>query len=162
MDALLTAIVVWLSANFDLPATFNHPKIERVTAGQMATLRFNGLLPPEQRATSSGSGDTEDKNGSRQLIAFYNTQKQIIYISDTWTGRTPADLSVVVHEMVHHLQRAARQTYECPAAREKLAFQAQNKWLTQFGRSLESEFKIDRLTILVTTSCIFGMFDPPG
>jgi Zn-dependent membrane protease YugP len=147
MDAFLTAIVVWLSANFDLPATFNHPKVERVTATQMATLRY---------------GDTENKKGSRQLVAFYNTQKQIIYISDAWTGRTPADLSVVVHEMVHHLQRAARQTYECPAAREKLAFQAQNKWLAQFGRSLESEFQIDRLTILVTTSCAFGMVDPPG
>src|SRR5262245_11180099 len=31
---------------------------------------------------------------------------------------------ILVHEVVHHLQQMANLTYECPAAREELAFAA--------------------------------------
>ena len=44
MDALLTAIVIWLSANYGLPATFDHPRIERVPSIEMATLRYKDSL----------------------------------------------------------------------------------------------------------------------
>ena len=39
MEALLTAIVLWLSINFPLPANLNHPGIKFVSAAEMiATL----------------------------------------------------------------------------------------------------------------------------
>ena len=32
MEALLTAIVIWLSANYSLPASFDHPRVAFVSA----------------------------------------------------------------------------------------------------------------------------------
>jgi hypothetical protein len=55
--------------------------------------------------------------------------------------------------MVHHLQNESGATFECPAGREKLAYEVQNNWLSLFGRDLEGELEIDGLTLWVSTSC---------
>ena len=160
MDALLTAIVVWLSTNYGLPAIFDQPRVERVPLSEMAALRHKGLP-----ASIRGGSTIEDQESSvermRDVVAVYNDQTRTIYLSDKWAGRTPAELSVVVHEMVHHLQNAAGITYECPAAREKLAYEAQDKWLGLFGRSIESEFQINGLALLISTSCAMTEGFPP-
>ena len=65
-----------------------------------------------------------------------------------------AELSVLVHETVHHLQHLAGTRFECAQASETLAYAAQEKWLALFGRSLESEFEIDPFTRLVSTRCM--------
>jgi hypothetical protein len=57
--------------------------------------------------------------------------------------------------MVHHLQGATRTKYECPQAREQLAYAAQEKWLALFGTDLNSEFEIDPLTLAISTRCIY-------
>jgi hypothetical protein len=59
--------------------------------------------------------------------------------------------------MVHHLQNQAGTAYECPTEREKLACEAQDKWLGLFGRNLEAEFEINGLALLVSTSCAMAM-----
>ena len=153
MDALLTAIVIWLSANYDLPETFTPPRIERVPSIEMASLRYKGLLSSHQREVSVIQTQEASIEKMRGIVAFYNDQTKTIYISDTWAGRTAAELSVLVHEMVHHLQYVAGTRYECPAEREKLAYEAQEKWLGLFGLNLESEFEINGLALLISTSC---------
>lgn len=160
MDALLTAIVVWLSANYGLPAIFDQPRIARVPSIEMASLRNKGLPASRQRVST-----IQDQEASvekmRDVVAVYDDQTRTIYVSDKWTGHTPAELSVLVHEMVHHLQNQAGITYECPAEREKLAYEAQDKWLGLFGRSLESEFQINGLALLISTSCVMANGLPP-
>jgi Domain of unknown function (DUF6647) len=152
MEALLTAIVVWLSTNFGLPKTFEHPRIEHVPSVNMAALRVK-RSPLSGRRPGTIAPPKAQLSKIREVLAVYDDQAKVIYLSDTWSGRTAADLSVLVHEMVHHLQSSASLIYDCTAAREKLAYQAQDKWLGLFGVSLESEFQIDALTLLVTTSC---------
>jgi len=49
----------------------------------------------------------------------------------------------------------ARIKYECPMAREKPAYLAQDKWLAQFGLSLEKEFEVDMLTVVVSSACVY-------
>ena len=53
--------------------------------------------------------------------------------------------------------RQAGTAYECPAEREKLAYEAQENWLRLFGRNLEAEFEVDGLALLVSTSCAMEM-----
>jgi hypothetical protein len=156
MDALLTAIVIWLAANYDLPAVFDHPRIERVPSVEMTTLRYKGLLTAHRREISVIRIQEASHEKMRDLVAIYNDRTNTIYLSDKWAERTPAELSVLVHEMVHHLQNKAGIVYECPAEREKLAYEAQEKWLGQFGRTLESEFEINGLALLISTSCAMG------
>ena len=157
MDALLTAIVIWISANYALPASLNHPRIERVASVEMAGLRYKGLLSALQRKTIALQDQESSFEKRRDVVALYNDQTRTIYLSDKWAGATPAELSVLVHEMVHHLQNEAGTTYECPAEREKLAYEAQDKWLHLFGRNLEQEFEINGLALLVSTSCAMAM-----
>ena len=157
MDALLTAIVVWLSTNFGLPMDFEQPHIERVASVEMATLRHRGLWPSRQREAAVISGSTGSDVAAREVVAVYNDETATIYLASDWQGRTPAELSVLVHEMAHHLQARAGTKYECSAQHEKLAYEAQEKWLDLFGRSLESEFRIDGFALLISTSCAMAI-----
>jgi hypothetical protein len=157
MDALLTAIVIWISANYALPASLNHPRIERVASVEMAGLRYRGLLSALQRKTIALQEQESSFEKRRDVVALYNDETRTIYLSDKWAGATPAELSVLVHEMVHHLQNEAGISYECPAEREKLAYEAQDNWLRLFGRNLEQEFEINGLALLVSTSCAMAM-----
>ena len=157
MDALLTAIAIWLSANYTLPGTFAPPRIEHVPSIEMAGLRYRGLLQTQQREISVIQTQEASVEKMRDIVGVYNDQTKTIYLSDKWTGSTPAELSVLVHEMAHHLQNETGTRYECPAEREKLAYEAQEKWLGLFGRTLESEFEINGLALLVSTSCAMAM-----
>jgi Domain of unknown function (DUF6647) len=89
----------------------------------------------------------------RDIVAVYDDANRTIYLPEGWTGVTPAEQSLLVHEMVHHLQNLGKLKYECSEAREKLAFAAQEQWLGLFGRSLSSEFDIDPFTLKVKTVC---------
>lgn len=76
-------------------------------------------------------------------------------------GTCACRIVALVHEMVHHLQNQAGITYECSAEREKQACEAQDKWLSLFGPSLESEFQINGLALLISTSCVMAVGLPP-
>jgi hypothetical protein len=138
MKILLTVIMTWLSSNFDLPAVHDQPDIKLVTQQEMISVRHGGLA----------------LNTASELVALYDDKTRTILLSDRWTGDTPAELSVLVHELVHHMQNAANLTYLCPEAREALAYAAQEKWLSLFGQSLFTAFELDPLTIKVRTACM--------
>ena len=137
MNALLTAIVTWLSFNFGLPAIYDHPTIELLPLTEIIEVRYGSI----------------DSSRRREVVSVYNDTTRSILLPDNWTGETPAELSILVHEMVHHLQNVGGLQYECAASREKAAYAAQEAWLALFGRNLLSEFEIDRMTLVVTTHC---------
>ena len=76
-------------------------------------------------------------------MAVYSDKAQTIFLPEGWTGTTPAELSILVHELVHHVQNAAGLKYSCPQEREKLAYDAQERWLGLFGHNLEHDFELD-------------------
>ena len=137
MTSLLSAIVTWLAINFSLPADHEHPKVEFVPASQLSNARYAGV----------------DFSRRRKVVAAYDDASRTMLLPEGWTARTPAELSILVHEMVHHLQNLAGHRHPCPAAREKLAYAAQQKWLGLFGRDLKSEFDINPMTLKLSTSC---------
>jgi hypothetical protein len=147
MNALITAIALWLSANFALPMPGSPPRVEMAPGEKIAALHygpaFAANMPPRAQ---SGAGD---------IVAVYDDASRTIYLREGWQGQTPAELSVVVHELVHHMQNLSGARYECPQEREKLAYQAQERWLGLFGRNLESEFGIDGFSLLVKTRCYY-------
>jgi hypothetical protein len=145
MNALLAAIVVWLSANFGLPANFDFPSVERMSSIEMTKTLYQSI-PADQRQAMS-------IDRLRAVQSLYSVKKKTIYLRPEWNGRSPAELSELVHEMVHHLQNLSHASYACPEEREKLAYQAQEKWLNMFGHSLTTDFELDGFTILVVTNC---------
>lgn len=138
MKDLVTALVIWLSVGFDLPAMSEHPTIRFETPATMASIRYDG-----------------GKAGHARVVALYDRRAGTIYLSEGWDSRDPVDVSVLVHELVHHLQEQAGREYPCPQAREALAYEAQAEWLAMFGRTLEEEFRTNPLALKLRTSCMF-------
>ena len=154
MDSLLAMIALWLSFNFGLPAISEPPKVAIVSAQDILFKRYNASTPQAQQSLlSANRGNTTDDRKGRHAVAIYDQAAGTIFLTEGWSGKTPADLSVLVHEMVHHMQSANKMIYACPAAREELAYAAQDKWLRMFGRNLFDEFNLDAFTLKVSTTC---------
>lgn len=144
---LVRALGIWLAENFALPLIASQPAVKLVSPVKITTLRYTGLL-------SDKPEDVADvPAGQREVVATYDPLTRTIYLPEGWTGTTPAELSVLVHEMVHDLQNVARTRFACVEASEELAYSAQEKWLSLFGHSLMKDFEIDPMTLLVSTRC---------
>ena len=146
----IEAMETWVSSQFDLPAIHEHPRIEFAPPAKIASLRFTDLL--------SGPGaqvEANDRAPSAQpdTIAIYHDATRTIYLPEGWTGKTAAELSVLVHEVVHHFQNVLGLKHECPQEREKLAYLAQERWLGLFGHSLADDFALDPFSLFVKTTC---------
>jgi len=150
-EDLLDKISSWLSSNFDLPVIKEHPAIMFTTKTELATMR------EKDRVSSQGFTQVETSNEptQRRVVALYDNKLRTIFLTDDWLEQLPADQSILVHEMVHHFQNAAELKFECPMQREKLAYLAQDKWLSRFGMSLEKEFELDMFTILISSACMY-------
>ena len=116
-------------------------------------MRYGGRFPNAgtERATSGSSAVPSEGD----TVAVYSDSARTIYLAENWTGGTPAELSVLVHEMVHHLQNLAGLKYECAQAREKLAYTAQERWLALFGHDLAQDFVLDGFSLLAKTKCFY-------
>jgi hypothetical protein len=150
---LLAAIEAWLAFQFDLPSADHHPRIELVPPAKIAALRYRGLFS-NPRIEGAPNGDAAAAPRS-DVVAIYSDATQTIYLPEGWTGTTAAELSVLVHEMVHHVQNVGGLKYQCPQECEKLAYMAQDRWLGLFGHNLEADFELDAFSLLVKTRCLY-------
>jgi hypothetical protein len=148
-EDLLDSIVTWLSSNFDLPAVTERPAVEFASRMELARLRASDREP------SQGFMENSGQLAQREVVALYDNKTRTILLPDDWGGTSPAEQSVLVHEMVHHLQNLGNLKFDCPHAREKLAYLAQDKWLQLFGLSLEHEFDVDMFTVLISSACMY-------
>jgi hypothetical protein len=147
----LAEIVKWISENSDMPAIYESPHVSLVPPAQLAHMRYGVLL---NGAGGKENGDhAAQTTNQREVIALYNNATKTIYLADNWSGANAKELSVLVHEMVHHLQNIGKVQYACPEAREKPAYLAQDKWLQRHGLSLEKEFDIDKFTLVMNSVC---------
>lgn len=134
---ILDFISLWLQSEYQLGQPSSQPDIVVMSSVELLTLRY-------------GEGVGADQG---EVVALYDVEAEAILVSDGWTGSTVAEISILVHEMVHHLQQDAGTVFACPAERERLAYRAQDDWLKLFGQDLQSAFGIDPALILVATVC---------
>jgi hypothetical protein len=140
MLALVEAAALWVAAETGLAAPPVLPQLAALDAGTIDALRSDLALA----ATWPSEG----------TIAVYSTRTATIYLPPGWTGETAAEVSILVHEMVHHFQQASDQRFACPEAREEAAYAAQRAFLKQSGESLESAFDFDPMFLLLATRCV--------
>jgi hypothetical protein len=152
MQALLTVLVTWLSVNFGLPAIYEHPRIEIVPSAKMAEVRYSRLGAPWPNRVAAEAGRSVSADVGH-VFAVYDDKDRTIYLPAGWTGKTPGEVSVLVHELVHHLQNVGRLKYDCVEAREKPAYRAQARWLELFEKNLSEEFSLDPMTVFVRSNC---------
>jgi hypothetical protein len=146
--ALLNAIVTWLSIAFELPTTDSLPVIALASKDAIAHFGATGAL-------SDGRQDATPKPADEpQVLALYDALDKTVYLPEGWVGGTPAELAMLVHEMVHHLQHAAHLEFACPQEREALAYAAQERWGVLFGRNVNADLGLDPLRVALISSCI--------
>ena len=146
-------IAKWLSANFALPYASEPPRLERVSRLRLYQLRHKAFLPLQSQAIG-GEHSTPMPQYQREVVAVYDDATHTVYLPEGWTGETAAEQSVLVHEMVHHLQSLAGMKFACAGEREKPAYLAQDKWLRLHGLELEKEFEVDMFTVVALSACM--------
>jgi hypothetical protein len=152
LDNLTAILVAWISANFGLPVPTDDPDVIFASEVQMMEVRFASVASPNTpyHALETRSAPEKYRYG---LYALYNDETGTLYLREDFSAASPADVSILVHELVHHIQNEAGLTYECPEMRERLAYQAQRRWLQGFGTNLEHAFGLNPMTVLVRTNC---------
>jgi hypothetical protein len=153
-QALMTEITTWLSANFELPATDDFPRVEFASPTKLRAIRFGGFGVGREIASEPTPPQSPLNVGS-DLLAVYDTARRIIYLPEGWSAKSHAETSILVHEMVHHLQNVGGLKYACAGAREKPAYLAQDLWLRRSGEDLETAFETDFSTVLVRSLCFY-------
>jgi hypothetical protein len=153
MQSLLTVLVTWLSVNFGLPAIEEHPRIELVPPARMAEVRYSRLAAAHADRVPAEAGKSAPPEPGHDVFAIYDDASRTIYLPQHWTGKTPAEVSLLVHELVHHLQNVSGAKFDCAGEREKVAYRAQLRWLELFEKTLAEEFDLDPMTLLVRTNC---------
>jgi|SoiMethySBSTD1v2_1073268.scaffolds.fasta_scaffold27448_7 hypothetical protein len=151
--ALMADIVTWLAANFELPLTDDLPRVELTSSGRLVAIRLGGFAINRSETETEPNPPQPPLTIGGDLVAVYHSEKRIIYLPEDWNGTGPAETSVLVHEMVHHLQNVGGLKYSCPDAREKSAYLAQDRWLRRFGLDLDTAFGIDLFTVHVRSAC---------
>jgi len=150
---LLEMLTSWLVANFALPSTRELPRVELVPRMRLAALRYRGVVSDRALHAPAGGVSAGPLGDLQAVHAVYNDDRRTIYLPEDWQGETPAEISVLVHELVHHLQNVARLKFSCPQERESIAYEAQARWLALFGKTID-ELGFDAFDILVRTRCI--------
>lgn len=139
MNEIVVALSIWLSALHGFADIQSAPRVRFLEQRQVAALRY-------------GRADVTDVD---DVVAVYEPLTRTIVLPETWNAGDPADMSVLVHEIVHHLQRESRALHRCPEEGEEMAYAAQEHWLGQFGLSLEESFGIDAFSLKMRTSCLW-------
>ena len=147
---LMMAIADWLAGEFDLPRATELPRIAFASPSELVRRRYRLI----RSDTTQASYEMPAQSAVARTVAIYDDSEKTIYLAEHWRGDSAADVSVVVHEMVHHLQNIGHMHFTCARAREATAYEAQEKWLRMYGRSLREDFDIDPFTVLVNAMCL--------
>ena len=91
--------------------------------------------PPEIRLCDTGD-DLPYRDGHTLVetgeIALYDPRRKLIHLVRPWHPDQPRDQSVLLHELVHHVQLTSRSWY-CLQETEWQAYRLQEKWLAEAG-----------------------------
>ncbi len=111
--AVIAPLLEWVAQQ----AGVNVPAQPQVIASRD---QFNAMLGNMSRS----------RNGRAQAMYVPGT---VLLDNLRWDPEDPTQLSLLVHELVHHVQMFDKRQWRCPAAKEAQAYELQNRWLEQHG-----------------------------
>jgi len=87
-------------------------------------------------------------SGALRPRGFYDPGTKEIMLVRPWSPRNAHDVSVLLHELVHHRQ-AANEHWYCPGAQELPAYKLQRQWLAELGLKLQANW----IAIFLESGC---------
>jgi hypothetical protein len=135
-------LVRWIAAHSEYPAALNTPP------------KFVFLAPDAIRHAFSNSAMGYSRDTSDVRAAQI---KGTIYLPNTFAlGR---DDYMLLHELVHYLQDQSGKQFECPALREREAYELQTKFVEQTGAG---ETPNDMFMLMLRCGIRLGEISPAG
>ncbi len=128
-ETLIEELHAWLDSAADLPR-----------AGKPANILF--AEPHEVTGISKMAAGIG--NVSRGL---YDPVSGEITLVLPWSASNPQDVSVLLHELVHHRQNGMH--YYCQAAKEQDAYYLQRDWLAERDLTLD----VNWVAVILASSC---------
>ncbi len=142
MKELLAALMIWIGANSSLPVPDAVPNVVQVDSVRLACL-LEYIEPCDETKL--------DK--TQKWFAYYRPpfarDAGLIVVSDHVDLDTMEGHSVLLHELVHHMQIAAKQTYDI----ECQAYGLEQQWLHERGSSLQEAFDMDEMYAMIVVMC---------
>lgn len=130
MPDLVEVLEAWLDGQVTYPRKSAPPRIVTVDA-----------------ATAAALPGVSARMGLRPR-GLYDPDTATIYLIEPWRPDRARDVSVLLHELVHHRQAGARHWY-CPGAQEPEAYDLQAAWLAERGY----EIAVNRIAIVLEAGC---------
>ena len=128
-SALIPKLNAWLDAKTEYRDRQTQPRILLIDAERAEDL--HGVA---------------NRSGGR-IRGLYDADTGTIYLTKPWSPDDLHDVSVLLHEMVHH--RQAGKHWYCAQAQEWRAYQIQSQWLAE--RNIQDNFYWP--AILLQSSC---------
>ncbi len=135
-EAMVRMVAFWVAAELDLPLPEVMPVVVFTSPRSMVELRY-GMAANERLS----------------VTALYHARTSRIFLADDWTGATPKEVSILVHEMVHHVEAQAGVRHPCPGLRERNAYRLQQEWLMENGSDLNRAFGMNPMQVARNSSC---------
>lgn len=129
---LVSHLESWLDANTDLPPRDSMPTFEQISLAEANNLQ--------------GGAQAARTDTTRGL---YDPDAQTIYLVRPWDARNPFDVSVLLHELVHHRQNGEGAHWYCPGAQELDAYRLQDAWLAELGL----EANVNWIAVILESGC---------
>ena len=152
--------MLWISnqTGYSIP---EHPSIEYLTKHEMRAYAYgcNDKSIPEGNEDICAAReywDLDEWSGIKSPIALYNHEKKLILLDKNFNIETIHDQSVILHELVHHLQSYNGKDFEkkCRGNLEKEAYDLHNKWLKEkYNTNIYDVIGINELFIILITNC---------
>ena len=121
MGALMAQLDRWLDRHSDLAPAPAPPRVRLI----------------DRHAIASLTGAPQSAHGGRPR-GLYDPASATIWLIRPWDPRDPHDVSVLLHEMVHHRQRGRH--WYCPGAQELPAYRLQDRWLNALGLEVRANW----------------------
>ena len=137
----------WLDGRIDWPARAL-PEIRYITPREAARIGWEHMrVPGHVRMVRKRLGGWMRQAGVIAAGGLYDPDSGTIFLVTPWSADRPQDVSVLLHELVHH--RQAPHHFYCGAAQEPAAYRAQAAWLADRGATLE----VNWLALTLAAGC---------
>ena len=95
------------------------------------------------------------------VLGIYNNDAKTIYFRNDLGSEYSkiAQQSILVHELVHHMQYESGKYFRCRGEKEEEAYDLQNQWLIEQGeKGVQETLKLNGLFLMMITSCTNDLF----
>ncbi|MGE0253455.1 MAG: DUF6647 family protein [Alphaproteobacteria bacterium] len=142
MSELIVALMLWAAPVTGLPPAATLPEIAIETPATLYA-RIHGEAPGARA-------------GESEVLAVYDLRERTIRLREGWNRDDIVHVSILLHEIVHHMQEAAGKAYACRGELEAVAYDAQDRFLEEHGIDMGPALGLEPLFRSIVTSCPWG------